>query len=313
MTNRTKLGVGVVVALCMGFLVSWASIARATSTRSRERARIDSRLLELERADVGFGRGAGAAPVPEEPAVRQDARVREERVAALEAAVEAPLHPRAPRFAKMSGGVRDPAEVEHTAGAGAEATRARLEEFTIERLCGELKLLARIADERYRSGQPVDLGPLLSACDILLARPLDDDQRAEALIHRGIGYQSAQDAPRAVADYSEAFRAAGPSSSLGRAAATKLAWTVNDPRERADWLLKIAAQRDAPAWERARAQCTAAAFLATADDIERAREEFRSIIRQYSDSDAGRIRDIVEEARGCLVDLDRGWSKRGER
>ena len=148
------------------------------------------------------------------------------------------------------------------------------------------------------------------ACGVAMARPLEPEQRAEALLHRAWGHSATADAANEEASFREAIEVAGATSRQGRLAAVQLGWVASrnsQPRVAADWFLSVARQPAASAWERSFYRYVAANVLSgtgDAGDRSRARDEYRAVVDEFGDSDDEKARTNADLSRKALDRLD---------
>jgi hypothetical protein len=153
------------------------------------------------------------------------------------------------------------------------------------------------------AGRAIDGRALVDACDLLLARTLEPDARAEALLARGVGQRVLGDRAKEEASFREALELAGPTTPRGREARSQLAWTAargGDARAAADAFAGLASETDAPERQRAWNRLYAAQHYGRAGDRERERAAYRAVTEEFGATDDVDAKRAVEQARRWL-------------
>ncbi len=170
------------------------------------------------------------------------------------------------------------------------------------------KLLAAIRKMVSKRSPPIDSEGIVEATDVLLARGLDDDERAEGLIMRGIGLRGTEDTDAERAAFHEARKIAGPDSARGREARIQLAWTDAGDRKHLDSAAGFLEVADHPAsneMQRAWNRYYGAGQFEKAGEHDRARSAYERIVTDHEGSKSLGIRRCVEMAGAALERLTR--------
>jgi hypothetical protein len=314
MQQRSTLVLAFGAALAAGF----AGGLLAGSSGSGESARIDDvarRVTEIEAAAPGGKQSPDRAVPPDESSRRESAAQIASNARVLEAleANSRKLDALATAVAEAKADAARALAAAQTAASPAAPSRAadvrRLTEMSDDAIAAEIQRMES-ADSR---GQKIDGRSALVACEILLARALTPEKRSEALAMKGIAFRVIGDRQREEEAFRESVAVAGPGTAGARMGTMQLAWTAahhGEPGTAAETFLTAAQDPSAPAMQRSWWRYYAGNNFAAAGNPSRAREQYRSVVDEFTGSTDASAKKAAELSREALDRMDHAGGKR---
>ena len=167
-----------------------------------------------------------------------------------------------------------------------------------------LLALRKLVSSRYG---PLDGDQVLAASEVLLARDLDDDVRAEGLIHRGIGFRILDNGHEERATFEQILELTGKDAKWGRQARFQLAFT--DSREgnaaqAAEAFESLAAEPEATQPQRLWYRLYAGHEFKRDGDERRAAFNYQQIIDAAGEDPPKHVQPVLDQARRELAQLN---------